>query len=196
MPRKWIRNREWQRQPHIKDGPPASLWWYRRPDRQRVIAAYLERASRGRSLPPDFEDTLGTWLSDLSKLQNKKLWGQARTYRYWDIASYARDNGFVKVKTLMKYLRELEKIAKQMFPSDVPSSRKSRPPLTEKEIKEIKRRYLEGEDAKSIAEAFRIPSSQVGHLCREEKAIRAEQRERAQSQEVNPIPSQDFDESF
>jgi hypothetical protein len=205
MPKKWVRNSEWRRSPHVKEGPPPSLWWYFRPDRQRVISAYLETASKGRTLATDFEDMLGTWLSDLSKIQNKKRWGQARTYRYWDIASYARDSGVVKEATLMKYLRRLEEIAMHLFPSDVPSSRKKRSsPLTGQEMQEIKRRYLQGEDAKSIAEAFRIPSSQVGLLCREEKAIRAEQRERAQAQAIaigttdttGTTSSDDFEESF
>src|SRR5690242_9455315 len=123
MPRKWVRDAEWRKQPHVKDGPPPSLWWYARPDRQRVISAYLERASRGRTLPQDFPDQLSSWLADLHRFQNKKRWGQPNTHRYWSVPAYALDNGFVEPATLMKYMRELESIAIKLFPKDVPASR-------------------------------------------------------------------------
>ncbi len=133
-------------------------------------------------------------MADLSKLQNKKRWGQPRTYRYWSAPAYALDNGFVEPATLMKYLRELENVAKQLFPDSVPSSRRARPPLTDDEKREIRKRYLAGEDAKALAKDFRIPPSHVGLLCVKEKDIRAAAREQAQASVDNaqPIPVDDL----
>ena len=191
--RKFVRNSEWQRQPHIKDGPPPSLWWYARPDRQRVIAAYLERAAKGRTVPEGFHEQLGSWLADLHKGHYKTQRKDARTFRYWDIPSYARANE-LKLATLMKNLRELETVAKKLFPNDVPASRKTRAPLTEKEVREIRQRYLNGEDAKELAKAFRIPASRIGLLCREEKAARAAAREQVQASGTpQPIPVDDLE---
>jgi hypothetical protein len=175
MPKKWIRTREWQRQPHAKE-PPASLWWYAYPDRQLVIKAYVAQCSRGRALPGKFKDELEIWLNQLSRSQNKAPWGHPRTYRYWTIPAYALANGLEQA-TLMKRLRELEKIARQEFPDRVPYSRKKRSPLAEIEIQEIKARYLSGVDAKDLADEFSITASQVGRICREEKAIRSKERE-------------------
>lgn len=181
MPKKrWIRDKEWQRQPHVKEGPPASLWWYRRPDRDLVIAAYLDRYKQGSALPEDFRDSIGQWLDALSNLQNKKAWGRPKDFRYWDIPSYARAHD-LEPPTLMKRLREMEKIAMQMFPDSVPPSRKQSASLIEKELKEIRQAYLDGTDAKELAVRFGITAAHVGRICREEKAIRAAKREEAQN---------------
>lgn len=181
MPKaKFIRDKEWQRQPHVKDGTPPSLWWYRRPDRHLVINAYIAQCKKGRTLPEGFKETLVQWLDDLSQLQNKKIWGKPRTHRYWDIPSYARAND-VEPPALMKRLREMEKIAKKMFPDSVPSGRKQRAPLTAEEKDEIRRQYLEGVDAKELAQIFRIPPSHVGLICIKEKAIRAAQRAKSEN---------------
>jgi hypothetical protein len=181
MPKKrFVRDEEWMAQPHTKDGPPPSLWWYRRPDRHRVIDAYIEKYKQGRKVPKDFKDDIRQWLEDLSKFQNMKAWGHPRTYRYWSLPSYALAHGMEKA-TLMKRLREMEQVAAQLFPDSVPSSRKPRPALTAEEKQEIRKRYLDGEDCKALAQQFRIPSSQVGSLCREEKTIRAAARVQAQS---------------
>src|SRR5579864_3468366 len=169
MPRKrWIRDKEWRQQPHIKEGPPASLWWYRRPDRHLVIASYIAQCKKGRALPENLKDDIRQWLDDLSNLQNKGEWGKPRTFRYWDIPSYARAHD-LEPPTLMKRLREMDKIAKRMFPDSIPPSRKDRVPLTEKEVKEIKKAYLDGTDAKELAVRFDITAARVGQLCREEK---------------------------
>lgn len=182
MPKaKFIRDEEWQRQPHVKDGPPPSLWWYRRPDRHLVINAYISQCKKGRTLPEDFKENLVQWLDDLSQGQFKKAWGQPRTFRYWSIPAYALANGMEKA-SLMKRLREMKNIAEEMFPDSVPSSKKRRVPLTPEEKEEIKRQYLEGVDAKELAQIFRIPPSHVGLICRKEKAIRAAEREKAQSE--------------
>jgi hypothetical protein len=163
------------RQPHVKEAAPSGLWWYSRPDRQRVIDAYLEKYSGGRTLPPGFKHDLLLWLDDLSRKQ--KVTGTTRTYRHWSIPAYELAHGFKK-GTLMKRLRELEKTAKKMFPDSVPYSRKMRARLTNDDIKQIQQMYLGGTDAKEIAEKFRVAPSKVGYLCREQKAIRAAERER------------------
>jgi hypothetical protein len=162
----------------VKDGPPPSLWWYRRPapDRHVVIGAYLDKYRHGRTLPEDFKDNLEQWLSELSRLQNKQEWGQPRTLRYWSIPSYALAHD-MEPAALMKRLRELEKIARQKFPDSVPSSRKVRAPLTEKEIQKIRQQYLAGVDAKKLADEFRITPAHIGRLCREQKEMRAAERE-------------------
>src|SRR5690349_2680968 len=103
MPRKWVRNDEWQRQPHSKE-PPQSLWWHRRPDRQRVISAYLDQCSRGRAVPDRLKDDIELWLSELSSLQKTG----PRTYRYWTIPAYARAHR-MQAPALMKRVREMEK---------------------------------------------------------------------------------------
>ena len=82
----------------------------------------------------------------------------------------------------MKRLRKMEEIAKRMFPDSVPPRRKDRAPLTEKEIEEIRKAYLDGTDAKELAARFGIGAAHVGRLCREEKAIRAAKREAAQNE--------------
>jgi len=82
----------------------------------------------------------------------------------------------------MKRLRELEKIAILSFRDDVPSSRKPRAPLTDAEKKEIRQLYSDGVDAKELAKRFHIAASKVGHLCREQKAIRNAEREKAQGE--------------
>lgn len=175
MPRNWVRGPEWERQPHVKDGPPPSLWWYARPDHRRVVDAYFQQCKRGRTLPDDFRADLGLWLDDLTSIQNKKPWGQPRTYRYWSVPAYARAHK-MEPAALMKRLREMEKLAAQLFPDSVPSSRKPRPQLTDDDKRKIRQRYLAGEDCKTLAEEFRIPAAHVGLLCREEKAVRNEER--------------------
>lgn len=163
------------RQPHVKEGPPDSLWWYSRPDRRRVVDEYIDQYSRGRKLPNGFKDDLLLWLDDLSRKQ--KVSGTTRTYRHWSIPAYELADGFKK-GTLMKRLRELEKVAKKLFPDSVPYSRKLRTRLTEEEIKEIRELYEAGTDAKDIAPKFRVAPSKVGYLCRDLKAIRTTERER------------------
>jgi hypothetical protein len=115
-------------------------------------------------------------------LQNKKAWGKPKTFRYWDVPAYARAHD-LEPHTLMKRLREMEKIAKRIFSDSIPPSRKNRAPLTEREIREIKKAYLDGTDAKKIAGQFNITAARVGQLCTEEKAIRAAKREAVQNED-------------
>jgi hypothetical protein len=147
-----------------------------------VIDAYVERYKKGRKVPQDFKDDIGRWLEDLCQLQNMKAWGHPRTYRYWSIPSYALAHK-MKKGTLMKCLRELARIAAHLFPDSVPSSMKKRAPLTPEEKEAIRKRYLAGEDCKILAEEFGIPPSQVGQLCRSEKAIRDENRIRLRDEQ-------------
>ncbi len=129
------------------------------------------------------------WLSELSRMQNKKEWGQPRTFRYWSIPAYALAHNMKKA-SLMKRLRELEKIARQKFPDSVPSFRKARAPLTEKEIQEMREQYLAGVDAKKLAEQFRIPASYVGRLCHNEKLQRMKESDRRREEESQIAESQ------
>jgi hypothetical protein len=126
-------------------------------------------------LPEDFEDELTTNLQALHRLQNLKDFDRPRTYRYWSVPSYALAHR-LKAPALMKRLRELEKIARRLFPDSVPSSRKPRAPLTEGEKQKIRERYRAGEDGSLLAYEFRITSAYVGQLCVAEKAERAQAR--------------------
>lgn len=174
MPRNWVRGSEWRRQPHVKDGPPPSLWWYARPDRHSVINAYIKRYSKGSTVPEGFKETIVRVLDDLGRIHNKKEWGQPRTLRYWSIPAYALAHKMNKA-TLMKWLREMEAVAKQLFPDSVPSGRKTHT-LTEADKEQIRQRYLAGEDCKKLAEEFRVPAVRVALLCRGEKEIRRAER--------------------
>jgi len=182
VPRKWVRDDEWQRQPHVKDGPPPSLWWYRRPDRHSVINAYIARYGRGRTVPETFKETLVRVLEDLGRIHNKKEWGQPRTLRFWSVPAYALAHEMKKA-TLMKWLREMETVAKELFADSIPSARKQRT-LNEMDKHAIRQRFLEGQDIKLIAEEFRIPSARVGQICTKEKVIRRAQRERESADQV------------
>ena len=164
------------------------MWWFRRPDRHRVIDAYIDQCKRGRALPERFKDDLVQWLEDLSHLQNKKAWGQPRTYRHWSVPAYALAHG-MKSGALMKRIREMEKIAKQLMPDSVPASRKTRGPLTEEDKQQIRKLYLGGVDAKELAQQFRIPASRVGHICRQEKTLRQAERERLKDEHIATIES-------
>jgi hypothetical protein len=164
--RRWVRDRDWQRQPHVKDGPPQSLWWYRRPDHLKVVDTYLEQYGRGRKLPDDFRDEILTDLGILADGLYLKAWGRPRTWRYWSVPAYAATHG-VKPHTLMKRLREMEKVAIRLFPKDVPSDRLPRKPLSEHEVREIREMYASGTNAKDIALLHRVPPSKVGQLCRD-----------------------------
>jgi hypothetical protein len=193
----WVRNSEWVRQPHVKNGEPASLWWYRRPDRHKVIDAYIAQCSRGRALPENFKEQIVQWLQDLSRIQPVK--GHPRDFRHWSIPAYALAHGMEKA-TLMKRIREMERIAKELFPDAVPIGRKMRQ-LTDREKREIRAKYLSGTDAKVLAEEYEIAPFVVGILCREERAIRAAQREAeraagAPAQDVPAEPKPEGDEFY
>ena len=97
----------------------------------RQCDAQANPGSRGRTLPEDFGEQLTGHLDALNRLQSLKAWGRPRTFRYWSAPSYALAHGLKKA-ALMKRLREMEKIARRLFPDSVPASRKVRLPLTEK----------------------------------------------------------------
>ena len=134
--RKWIPDDVYDRTPHA-DGPGASLWWYRERRAGRVIGAYIEQVSRGKSVKKNFKDELLGWLHELS--EPVKI--SPRRDRYWTLPAYARSHGLPD-KTFCKRFREMEKIAKRLFAKHVPSDRKPQP-LTEELKRRIGSRYLQ-----------------------------------------------------
>ena len=156
--------------PHA-DGVPDSLWWYshNRPDTKAVIDAYLTRYARGAKLPDGLRDGLLTCLRDLSQRQDLKAWGKPRTKHFWTIPNYARYHG-LQPFTLMKRLRELEKIAKKMYPDR--AAHRRRAPVTELEKADIRLKYLKGVDVEDIAKEFRISKGYVGQLCKFERVVK------------------------
>ena len=131
MARKWlgVSGKKYQQMPHAET-PPASLWWYAcepdptwaddvpLPESQCVIETYLLQCKRGRALPTGFGKKLAQWLQDLSR--EPKI--SPHRKRYWTIPAYALAQKLPE-KTLCKRLREMEKIAKRLFPQRVPSNR-------------------------------------------------------------------------
>jgi hypothetical protein len=189
MPRrKFVPEGTYWQMPHADQRPP-SLWWYKRlpaplseddvpnPESQCVIDTYIRRASRGRTLPDGFEKKLTRWLQDLSREQQIS----PRKKAYWTIPAYAKWKKLPE-KTLCKRFRELEMIAKELFPLRVPASRQP-VVLTDEQKQEIRNRCREGEDIQRIAEEFRIGRFRVGQIGKEEIAIRRTQREQVQNSE-------------
>jgi len=186
MGKTWVPARQYSRMPH-GDGRAPSLWWYVRqpdptladdtpmPESQCVMDTYLRRCARGRTLPKGFEDNLRRWLQDLSREVNLKEYGKPRTKRFWTIPAYAFANK-LHSKTFCKRLRELEKIAKKLFPHRVPPGRVS-VVLSEEKKQAIRQRVLEGTDIRAVATEFGIPPFRVGQLCSEEKATVLAKRE-------------------
>ncbi len=174
MGRRWlgVSKRDYLRMPHA-DGWPESLWWFvhNRADAKAVIDSYLTRYARGAGVPDGFRDELLTCLRGLSQIQNLKAWGKPRTKRYWTIPNYARAHG-LQPFTLMKRLRELEKIAKGMYPDRAAIRGRIRAPLTEAEKDAIRFKYLEGVDVEEIAREFKITEGYVGRLCKVERELK------------------------
>ena len=174
--------------PHAET-PAESLWWYacqpaeawadNQPigGTEQVIQAYVKQCGRGRALPPDFEAHLRSWLQDLSRQQQIS----PLRHRYWTIPAYALAHK-LPTKTFCKRFRELEKIAKKLFPARVPHHR-NHAPLTEEAKHAIRSRFKATGDFHAVAGEFGIEAFRVGQLCRTEKAeliAQREQREQAQ----------------
>jgi hypothetical protein len=140
---------------------------------QRVLSEYLRQRARGKKFAAeDFETTLTTWLIDLSHPvkvnQRKSKYREAS--EYWTIPSYALAHR-THPKTACKWFRELEKVAKQLYPQRVPTHRKSST-LTAARIRAIRAEFAESGDFKAVAAKFDIAPFRVGQLCAEEKAKR------------------------
>jgi hypothetical protein len=177
--------------PHA-DGVPDSLWWYahNRADARAVIDAYLMRYARGAKVSEGFRDELTTWLGDLTRKQNLAPWGKPRTKRFWTIPNYARAHK-LQPFTLMKRLRELEKIAKEMYPDRAAGRGRVRANLTPAEISDIRLKYREGVNVEDIAQEFRISEGHVGQLCREERKRKLVERE-TRPEPPSVIPDEDL----
>jgi len=158
--------------PHAESWPE-SLWWfvYYPADRKTVIDSYLENYARGKKIPEDFRDELITCLRDLSQIQNLKEWKKPRTKRYWTIPAYAFARG-LKRYTLMKWLRELEKIAKEIYPERAEAYGRRAKALTEGDKDTMRLKCSEGIDIQDIAKEFRITPAQVARICRAEMETR------------------------
>lgn len=191
---KFIRNSEWQRMPHA-DGRPVSLWWYRSTtsppfddtptsDSLAVIEMYLYQSARGRALPLDFREQLLKCLQDL----NRPVKLSPRRERYWTIPAYELARG-INPKTLCKRMRQLEKIAKRLFPGRVPAYREDRGPITEDEKAEM-RREIFLQDIKAIADKHGITPARVGQICRDLKLAKRTAR---QTEATDPAPPGGFD---
>jgi hypothetical protein len=157
--RKWIPDDVYDRMPHA-GGPGASLWWYRSSERRagRVIDAYIEQVSRGKSVGKNFKDELLGWLQELS--EPVKI--SPRRKRYWTLPAYARAHG-LRVTTFCKRFREMEKIAKRLFPERVPSYREPQP-LTDELKRKIGGRYLQLK--------WRVPDNRLYYAERDFARIR------------------------
>jgi hypothetical protein len=131
-----------------------------------VVDAYLKQYSQGRTVVEGFREEILRCLHDLGNGLYLKAWGRPRTWRYWSIPSYAATHG-IKGHTLMKRLRELEKVAINLFPDSIPSDRLPRKPLSTQEIDELRGMYSRGISAKEIALSYSIAPSKVGLLCRD-----------------------------
>lgn len=191
---------QYVRMPHAET-PAESLWWYTcqpveawaddQPagDAEQVIQAYIKQCGRGRTLPRDFESQLRSWLQDLSRSQQVS----PRRRRYWTIPAYALAHK-LRTKTFCKRFRELEKIAKKLFPGRVPQHRK-RGPLTEETKCAIRSRFKATGDFDAVAREFGIQAFRVGQLCRAEKAeLIAERELRQRAQEENETATAPLDE--
>ncbi len=188
MGRRWLgmSNEDYLQMPHA-DAAPESLWWYgqKRADSRAVIDSYLSRYKRGAALPKGRRDELLECLRNLSQIQSLARWGRPGTKRYWTIPNYARANGHNRF-TLMKWLRELEKVAKEMYPERAAVHGRNRK-LTEAELEDIRTMYVEGVSIKDIAPKFGITRAHVGRLCDEDtKRKRAEYK--ASRSEDSPAP--------
>ena len=178
MPKKkWIDHEEWarQREPHASSYP-GGLWWWRAlspEERPLVLEEYLrQRGRRGlKKAGPDFDAKLESWIWELTlpaKERGKK--------RYWTLKSYALANR-IPLHPFMAWFRKLEEVAKKLYPNRVPEGRRDRPPLSEKEIQDIREEYLNASYSnrnavKEIAARHNIAPFMVGRLCRKEKEQR------------------------
>ena len=183
-----------------------SLWWYMceaskdwaegQPtvDAERVIQSYIKQCARGRTLPPNFEADLHSLLRQLSLPQQIS----PRRRRYWTIPAYAFAHK-LHSKTLCKRLRELEKIAKKLFPGRVPKHRECAT-VTDEKKRAIRSRFRETGDFQIVASEFGIEPFRVGQICRKEKAEMSAEKEKLQraweGAEVSPSFNSPEDEEI
>lgn len=174
MGRRWlgVKKRDYVQMPHAESWPE-SLWWFLHyaADRKAVIDSYMEKYARGKKIPEGFRDELTTCLKDLGQIQTLKQWGKPRTKRYWTIPAYARAHR-LRPFTLMKWLRELEKIAKGMYPDRAKAYGRRTKPLTENDKDKMRLKCCEGTDIQDIAKQFKITPAHAARICRAEMQLR------------------------
>lgn len=169
--------------PHAESWPE-SLWWYEKKQGtewsafepsargQQVIDAYITRYAHGvAAVPDDFRQQLICWLHELKREQNLKQWRKPKTKRYWTIPDYARANG-IQPHTLMKRLRELENVAKEMFPELAKHYGRRIEPVSETEKEDIIREYWKDMDIKAIAKKHGLNPGHVGRICADHKEMK------------------------
>ena len=143
------------------------------PESQCVIDTYLRHCARGRTLPKGFEEKLVGWLQDVNRPQQisprKKL--------YWTLPAYAAAHK-LHPQTFCKRFREMEKIAKKLFPLRVPAHRVD-VELSDEKKQAIRDRFSVVQDFHKVADEFGIEAFRVGQLCREEKAALIDAREQS-----------------
>ena len=202
MGRPWlgVSKHKYRRMPHA-EARPQSLWWYvnRAPaDRNKVIETYLARYAKGAAIPEGLHDELMTCLMELAQIRTLAEWGKPRTKRYWTIPAYARTNG-IRPYTLMKRLRELEKVAIELFPARADAhGRRSLAvePLSEKEIKAMRAKCLDGVDVEDLAVQHRIARNHVARLCKNEILERRARRAEGIEAERESAPAKWDDKEF
>src|SRR5260370_1192598 len=117
---------KYKRMPHA-EVRAESLWWYTRQsarvweadpptaDAEAAIQTNQKQWARGRALTKGFAEDLYRWLQELNRPQKIS----ALRERYWTIPAYALAHK-IHSKTFCKRFRELEKVAKKLFPDRVP----------------------------------------------------------------------------
>ena len=88
---------------------------------------YLQelRARNIKIFPSDFAEKLELWLSELTT--NQRAAGKPQ---YWTLKGYAVAHK-INPGTFMKWFRNLEAVAKRLYPNRVPPGCRDRPPLSD-----------------------------------------------------------------
>jgi hypothetical protein len=133
---------------------------------KQVIDAYIKQVSRGKSVGKEFKDELLGWLRKLAKpgrqsllvgkdskgkppglfasSRERRLYKAGRIHlnpdRYWTLDAFARAHDLPR-GGFFKRFREMDKIAKRLFPERAPSDKKAQP-VTEELKLEIQNQYI------------------------------------------------------
>jgi hypothetical protein len=150
----------------VAKGPSRGLWWFiHYPSAiEDVVSYYLERYGRGKEIPVDFRVDLLSHLGNLSRAHKVKLYGK-KTARYWTVPAYAKASK-IEPGTMMKWVRQLNKIAIELYPEEAERFGFRTKPLSEKEIEGMHLKCYEGMDIHDIAALYRINVGHAARLCK------------------------------